>query len=238
MQVTEEMIFLTKCTCPNCSKDFLHPEVRSKFVSLERQDSDFCGYYSSINPIYYQVMVCKFCGYAYTKESSTPLSDYEKSPVKAILCNWHHDSYQYGSLRNLDQAIKAYRLGILCQELRKAKDSVMGSLYLRLAWLHRYQGQQDNEMQALQRAVEFMKRAYERESVSELKLELKMMYILGDLAYRLGDNKEAVQWFFAVTNHEGADNYPVFSRMARSRWQEIREEVKQNKESENKGHTG
>ncbi|AEG59620.1 DUF2225 domain-containing protein [Desulforamulus ruminis] len=230
MQVTEEMIFFAKCTCPNCGKEFEHPEVRSKFVSLEKQDSDFCGYYNNINPVYYQVAVCKHCGYAYTKSSSSPLGEYEKAAVHSILSNWHRDSHQYGGLRTLEQAVKSYKLAILCQELRKAKDSVMGSLYLSLAWLYRYQCRQEEETQALQRAFEFMKRAYERETASELKQELKLMYVLGDLAYRLGNNNEAVQWFYAVTTHEGADQYPVFSRMARSRWQEIREEIKQNRE--------
>ncbi|AEF94552.1 Protein of unknown function DUF2225 [Desulfotomaculum nigrificans CO-1-SRB] len=226
MQVTEEMIFPVQYTCPHCGKQFSHPEVKSKYIIMERQDSDFCSYYAAINPIYYDVLVCRFCGYSYTKETNVPLTDQEKAAIGAILANWHTEGYQYGGLRTLEQAINAYNLAILCQELRNAKDSVKGSLFLRLAWLYRYQGNKEKETVCLQRALEFMIRAYERESGSELKKELRMMYIMGDLAYRLGDIKEAIKWFQAVTNHPGAARYPVYSRMARSRWQDLRQELK------------
>ncbi|MCL5290838.1 MAG: DUF2225 domain-containing protein [Bacillota bacterium] len=229
MQVNEEMIFYAKVNCPNCGKEFLHPEVKTKYISIEKQDSDFCSYYSSINPLFYDVLICKHCGYGFTKETNVPLSEPEKAAINTILSGWHTEGAQYTGLRSLEQAVKAYNLAILCQELRNAKDSVKGSLYLRLGWLYRYQGQKENEAKSLQRALEFLKRAYERESTSEVKKELRMMYLLGDLSYRNGNLKEALQWFQAVTQHPQVDRYPVFARMSRARWQDIREELKQQK---------
>ena len=227
MQVNEEMIFHAKVTCPNCGKDFLHPEVKTKYIALEKQDSDLCAHYSGINPIFYDVMICKHCGYGFTKETNIPLSEPEKASINTILSGWHTEGSQYNGLRTLEQAIKAYNLAILCQELRKAKDSVKGSLYLRLGWLYRYQGHKENEAKSLQRALEFLKKAYEKESTPEVKKELRMMYLIGDLSYRDGNMKEAVQWFYAVTRHPEVDRYPVFARMSRARWQEIRAELKQ-----------
>nr|WP_238472892.1 DUF2225 domain-containing protein [Desulforamulus profundi] len=93
--------------------------------------------------------------------------------------------------------------------------------------LYRYQGHKENEAKSLQRALEFLKKAYEKESTSEVKKELRMMYLIGDLSYRDGNMKEAVQWFYAVTRHPEVDRYPVFARMSRARWQEIRAELKQ-----------
>ncbi|AQS59741.1 DUF2225 domain-containing protein [Desulforamulus ferrireducens] len=228
MQISEDMLFYSKATCPNCGCEFQHPEVRTKYISIEKQDSDFCSYYTGINPIFYDVLICKDCGYAYTKDSSAPLSDAERLAIKTIMSTWRTEGHRYGGLRTLEQAIRLYNLAILCQELRDAKDSVKASLYLRLAWLNRYQGQQENEMKFLQRALEFSKRAFERESFSELKKELRMMYLIGELSFRTGDYKEAVKWFQAVTQHPDADRYPVFSRMARSRWQDARQEYKEN----------
>ncbi|ABO50830.1 Tetratricopeptide domain protein [Desulforamulus reducens MI-1] len=227
MQATMEMIFQAKVTCPNCGQDFLHPEVKSKYISLEKQDSDFCGYYNGINPIFYDVMVCRHCGFGFTKETNRPLDEAEKMSINTILSSWHNDGAQYSGLRTLEQAIKAYNKAILCQELRNAKDSVKGSLYLRLGWLYRYQGNKNNEEQALRRTLEFLRRAYERESSSDAKKELRMIYLIGELSYRNGDLKDAIKWFQAVTTHPEADRYPVFNRLARSRWQDIREEAKQ-----------
>lgn len=227
MNVTEDMIYLANSKCPNCGQEFNHPTVKTRYISLEKQDSDFCGYYSGINPIFYDVMVCKSCGYAYTKETSAPLSEGERASINTILSSWHTDGVQYSGLRTLEQAIKAYNLAILCQELRNAKDSDKGSLYLRLGWLYRYAGQMANEEKALQRALEFLGKAYEREGSSDLKKELRLMYLMGDLSYRNGLLKDAVKWFQAVTQHPNVESYPVFSRMARSRWQDIREEIKQ-----------
>ena len=228
MQISEDMLYYSKMTCPNCRREFQHPEVKSKYISLEKQDSDFCGYYTGINPIFYDVFICKDCGYAFTRDSSTPLLDTERATIKTIMSSWRTEGHQYSGLRTLDQAIKIYNLAILCQELRNAKDSVKSSLYLRLAWLNRYQGNQENEIKALQRALEFSKRVFEREAFSELKKELRMMYLIGELSFRTGDFKDAVKWFQAVIHHPQADSYPIFTRMARSRWQDARQEYKQN----------
>lgn len=228
MEINEDMLYYSKVTCPNCQREFQHPEVKSRFISLEKQDSDFCGYYTGINPIFYDVLICKDCGYAHTKDSSSPVTDAEKATIKTIMSSWHTEGHRYGGLRTLDQAIKIYNLAILCQELRNAKDSVKGSLYLRLGWLYRYKGNQENETKSLQRALEFSKRAFERESFSETKKEIRMMYLIGELSFRTGDYKDAVKWFQAVIHHAAADSYPVFTRMARSRWQDARQEYKQN----------
>ncbi|GAB6180281.1 DUF2225 domain-containing protein [Desulfotomaculum defluvii] len=226
MQLNEEMIFLAKVICPNCGQEFKHPEVKSKYIIVDKQDTDFCAYYTGINPIYYDARVCRHCGFAFTKETSKPLVDNEKSIINNFLTKWQNDGAQYGGIRTLEQAIKAFNKVIVCQELRNAKDSEKGSLYLRLGWLYRYKGDKKNEDQALLRALEFMKRAYEREASPDEKKELRMLYLIGDLSYRSGDFSEAVKWFHSVTIHPSANSYPIFSRMARTRWQTIREEIK------------
>lgn len=223
MHNQQDMIFPVKFTCPNCVKEFNHTEVKSKYVVIERQDTDFCSHFTNINPIFYDVIVCKFCGYSFTRETNTPLSDAEKGSINTILSSWHTDGYQYEGLRTLDMAIKAYNLAIVCQELRNAKDSVKGSLYLRLGWLYRYQENKSNEEKSLQRAFEFLKRAYERETSSDLKKELRMIYLLGELSFRMGNAREAVQWFQTVVSHKDVKQYPVFERMARSRWQDLKQ---------------
>ncbi|MDO7788481.1 DUF2225 domain-containing protein [Desulforamulus aquiferis] len=226
MNKHQDMIFPIKLTCPNCEKEFEHPEVKSKYIVIERQDRDFCSYFAGINPLFYDIMVCKYCGFAFTRETNIPLSEPEKAIIKTILANWHTDGYQYGGVRTLDMAIKAYNLAIVCQELRNAKDSVKGSLYLRLGWLYRYQGNKVSEEKSLQRALEFMKRAYERESTNELKKELRMIYLLGELSHRMGNEREAIQWLQTVISHKEVKRYPIFERMARSLWQDIREQHK------------
>ncbi|MEG6521461.1 DUF2225 domain-containing protein [Desulfotomaculum sp. 1211_IL3151] len=229
MQINEDMIFQVKVTCPNCGQEFMHPEVKTRYIVVEKQDSDLCAHYTGINPVFYDVMVCRYCGFSFTKETNKALSEQEKTTINTILANWPKDGAQYGGLRTLDQAIKVYNKAIVCQELRNAKDSVKGSLYLRLGWLYRYQGNKNNEDQSLLRALEFMRRAYERETSSDAKKELRMMYLIGDLSYRSGDFGGAVKWFHSVTNHPAANSYPVFSRMARSRWQDIREQMQRQK---------
>lgn len=227
MQINEDMIFCVKVTCPNCGQEFLQPEVKTRYIMVEKQDSDFCAYYTGINPVFYDVMVCRYCGFSFTKETNKALTEQEKTTINTILANWPKDGAQYGGLRTLDQAIKAYNKAIVCQELRNARDSVKGSLYLRLGWLYRYQGNKNSEAQAMQRALEFMRRAYEREGSSDVKKELRMIYLIGDLSYRNGYLGEAIKWFQLVTTHPATNSYPVYSRMARSRWQDIRAQMQQ-----------
>ncbi|RYD01874.1 hypothetical protein N752_27505 [Desulforamulus aquiferis] len=71
-----------------------------------------------------------------------------------------------------------------------------------------------------------MKRAYERESTNELKKELRMIYLLGELSHRMGNEREAIQWLQTVISHKEVKRYPIFERMARSLWQDIREQHK------------
>lgn len=223
----DEVTFINNINCPFCEKKFDYREVKSKYLIVERQDSDFCSYYKDINPIYYDVLVCSNCGYAFTKESANAVGQEERGAINDILAKLRINGGSFAGVRTIEQAIRAYNLAIICQELRKAKDSIKGSLYLRLGWLYRYQGNNINEEKSLQKALEHMKRAYEKESTTDIKKELRIMYLIGELSYRTGSVKEAVQWLQSVTFHKEAKNYPVFERMARNRWQDIRQDMKE-----------
>lgn len=222
MNVSAEMFFKTKHRCPNCNKEFFHLHIKSSYIITERQDSDFCSYYKDVNPIFYDIFVCDFCGYSYTKETDDLLSEEEKNRIKLYLSRVDKND-QYGGVRTLEQAINAYILAINCQELRRIKDSIKGSLYLRLAWLYRYQSNEDKEKECLQRTLELYKSYYEKESTGDLKNELHLTYLLGDLCARLGYMNEAVQWFYMITKNQKNNAYPVYVQMARARWQALRQ---------------
>jgi len=57
-------------------------KVKSKDCVVASRDSDFCVYYESVNPLFYEVWVCEHCGYAALQERFENISPIEAKIVK------------------------------------------------------------------------------------------------------------------------------------------------------------
>lgn len=215
-----EYIFTAKKTCPLCRQRVTYTRVKSKYIQLEKMDSDMCGYYHLINPIYYHVTVCSRCGYAFSSDDRLVLGDDKIALIKSKIAS--AKNHDFSGLRTIDQAIHTYQLAITCQSLAGVKNSVIGQLYLRLGCLYRHKKMPKDELECLGKALGYLEHAFENESFKKTATELNIIYLIGDLNNRMGKASRAVSWFNMVVNHPAKNEYPYIARQARERWQEIR----------------
>jgi len=220
----EDWLFNRKYTCPLCRKETSSLMPRSKYVQVSRTDTDLCTYYRLVNPTFYYVVVCTHCGFAFPQDARDPLRP-------AVFRELEKDMpftgapEQFSGLRNIDRAIETYRLVVKCQALVKAKNSLLGRLYLRLGCLYRQKGVPEEEQECLQKARDYLEQAYTGEYITDPRGEMNLIYLVGELYGRLGNVAEAIQWFSKVTTHPYRNSYRYIVNRARDRWQELKKRV-------------
>ncbi|MBO8137518.1 MAG: DUF2225 domain-containing protein [Desulfotomaculum sp.] len=219
----QEMLYEKKLTCPVCQKKFSTPRPLSKYIRISQTDSDFCNHYEGLNPIFYEVAVCPKCNYAFTDDTPDKLGPTALKNISDVLENL--PKKDYSTTRDIDTAVETYILAILCQTAYENRDSIIARLYLRMAWLYRYKKNIEKEKTYLQMALEKYLSAFNKEKF-EPKTELQLTYLVGELYNRLGDPKNAIQWFSSLVMHPKKDQYPAIVHKAREQWQDLREKMK------------
>lgn len=212
--------------CPVCGNTFEATKVKMKASRVSSRDTDFCVYYEGINPIFYDVWVCEFCGYAMQQDK---FLDINLKDIKIIKENvqprWNKRSY--AGERNIDTAIESFKLALYSLQLRKAKNSDMAKVCLRLAWLYRMK-KDEKESDFLNFALRCYSEAYEKEPFPVEKLdEFTCMYMIGELNRRVGNNEAAIQWFSRLIGSPEARRKPTLIDSARDQFQLVKEQMNQ-----------
>ncbi|MFZ5644509.1 MAG: DUF2225 domain-containing protein [Bacillota bacterium] len=221
----DEVFFKKEYTCPLCRKKFGSLKPRQKYIVIERTDEDFCTYYKTVNPLFYEINVCPLCGYSFNNSTSGPVKiEIKDSLIKILTDIWGQANYC--GLRELESAIETFKLAIECQRGRGADDGAMGKLFLKLAWLYRYsRDNNDHEQKNLEKALYHLSKSFENGSEGP-KEEMNLMFLLGQLSRMLGYDKDAVNWFIRITQHPDKKSYPYMVNRARDAWQNLRAELK------------
>lgn len=187
-------IYNSTITCPVCEKQIQVTKVRSKFVKLIKQDEDFCPYYELTNPIFYEAWICGNCGYA---AHSTIFDDAVNNDREVIIeklkGKWRKRDFT--GERDVNKALEAFKIVLYNLQIRSGSFSESAKICLRIAWLYRYKGEWVNEYKFIRYSYDYYKKSYSAEHLTNGKLdEYTCMYIIGELARRLGDNEEALLW--------------------------------------------
>lgn len=215
-------LYDTKKECIYCYKTFTTKKVRSKFIRISKRDSDFCNHYEGVNPYYYEVFVCTHCNFAFT-EKFQPL----KVANKAVIKERYIDNASITNLngeRGFAEAVKSFKLAILCANLAGESHYLLAGLCLKLAWLYRFEGNKVEENRFLKSALENYIKTYELENGTGYN-KASLLYIIGELEYRLGGYERAQKWFSILLSDKTLD--PKIVNIAKDRWQEIRYERQQ-----------
>ncbi|KJS83834.1 MAG: hypothetical protein JM58_11945 [Peptococcaceae bacterium BICA1-8] len=204
--------------CLYCNKTFITKKVRSKFIRIKKRDSDLCNHYEGINPYYYEVFVCSHCNYAFT-ERFQPINNICNEIIKeryiknTALANLNGE-------RSLEQAVKAFKLALLCATLAGESSYILAGLCLKLAWLYRYDNNNE-ETRFLNNALDNYIKTYEQGDIATLN-KASLLYIIGELENSLGDYERARRWFSILLSDKTLD--PKIVKIAKDRWQELRYE--------------
>lgn len=215
-------LFQAKVLCVCCENTFLSSRVRPSFKKAIRTDSDFCSHYKDeVNPDFYVVRVCPYCGFASTENALQELTPRQKEMyMNRIGKSWVHRDY--GGKRTWEQALDCYKLALLCAQTVGDKDRVIAGLLHHIAWMYRLRDNKEQEMRFLRYALEAYIRVYELEGVNINNARL--MYLIGELHRRLDEPYEAVKWFARVVNDKRIMDAGMI-KASREAWQSLREEM-------------
>lgn len=208
-----------KCAC--CETTFSTSRVRPSFKKSIRNDSDFCAYFKTVNPDFYVVRVCPYCGFASTESFSDNLSLKQKEAyMEKIGRYWY--AKDYGMERTEEEALECYKLCLLTAQTIDESIRIIAGLLHHIAWIYRYREDKEQEKRFLTYALDAYIKVFEteRDALSNARL----MYLIGELNRRLDRNHEAVRWFGRVINDKKIMDASMI-RASREMWQTIREDM-------------
>ena len=137
-----DSLYSKEVVCPVCSKKINVTKVKSRACKVLKRDSDFCVHYEGINPIFYDAWVCENCGYASQADKFLDITHREADKLKAkLMTKWKKHSLD--GERDIDTAIEAFKLVLISHQFRDVKSSELAKVCIRIAWLYRYMGDQE-----------------------------------------------------------------------------------------------
>ena len=200
----EKHIFDKEVICPVCQHKFKTKVVKTKSPRIASKDSDFFIRYSVANPYFYDVWICNSCGYAAMKIDFDKIKSYKKDLIlKNITSKWKPRDYPV--ILDEKLAIERYKLALLNAVVGEFNSSTKAMILLKIAWMYRLLEDKTHEDVYLKQALDSFKDAYTKENFPMYGLEREsLMYLIGELNRRLGNNNEALIWYSKVLTTIGA----------------------------------
>lgn len=207
-------------TCPYCKKAFKTLRVRGSKLQVESVDVDMRNRYRGVEPLYFDVVTCPHCLYsAITDDFKSP--DLLKADLSEIKALQGKVNVLSGAQRDTFSIFAGYYLALLCAPKCFVKHhQATAKLLLKLSRVYQDCGDQAMELETSRRALDAYMHIYINEE-STPEMDQQLCLIMGELYLKLGDTKQARDFFFkAKTNRLGAQ---VLKTQAENRLGEIRE---------------
>lgn len=231
-----EPLYDKKYQCPLCLKSFTSKKVRSRFIKPQTVESDFGPIYKEgerNNPLFYYVIVCPQCGFAFTEEFGRNISQTGRQQVMQEITTKMDKSTDYCTSRDFEMAVRTYKLAIYTGQLVKEKHTVFANICLRLSWLYRGAGRIAEEQRFLQLAATEFEQSYIISDFNpDTVPEMQILYLIGELNRKLGKYNEAVRYFSMVAEHQERSRYIKYVNLAREQWKKAVEEYREKKETD------
>ncbi|MGO4496522.1 DUF2225 domain-containing protein [Paenibacillus sp. 2RAB27] len=216
-----EPLYEISVTCTYCTNTFKSKKVRPSFKKASKSDSDFCIHYKDVNPDYYVVRICPFCGYAHTENFSDKWTPGERAMFhEKVAQNW--SMRDYCKERTWEDSLQCFKLALLSAQIKNEKSRVVAGLLHHLAWLYRIKGDWEQEERFLSFALDAYVNVFETEGM-DLN-NAKLMYLMGELNRRLKRFPDAVKWFSRIINDRKIMDAGMI-RASREQWVTTREDM-------------
>ena len=97
---------------------------------------------------------------------------------------------------------------------------------MRIAWLYRYKQNEEQEIRFMKLARYEYEESYSTGDYSGTQIsEIRILYLVGELSRRIGDNQQAMKYFSSVLEKQKFSVETSIIQMARDRWSDIKEEI-------------
>lgn len=210
--------------CLYCQKEFQTKKVRQSKISVKKVDGDFCNHFRGENPYFYEVKVCPFCGFAFTRQFS-PVSPARKEHLEKEYISKVEVPRVCGE-RTWEDALRSFKLALFCGNLLHEKKYLLANLCLKIAWLYRYEGDEEEEKRFLINALELYLDIYEGKVIDDASINPNVLvYLIGELNGRLGYYEETRTWFSYLLTDNSVE--PRVKKWTKNRWAEYRRKRKE-----------
>lgn len=210
----EDLIFDKSYTCPVCDNEFKSRMVRTGKVRLIGADSDLRPKYQGVDSLKYDAILCPKCGYAaLNRYFNFVMSGQAKSIKEKITATFKYQP-ESSKVYSYDDALMRHKMALLNTIVKSGKNSEKAYTCLKMAWLYRgkreslLQGDYtkeeiaelvEEEKELLTNAYEGFEAAFGKEDFPMCGMdEYTMMYLLAELARRIGRNEEAKRYVSKV----------------------------------------
>lgn len=211
--------------CPICEMKFSSLAIRSSAIYFEKRESDFHNIYRGLNPLHYSIAVCPKCNYAASQKSfSQKLSSVKLGQLKQALAILDARDTNFTKERDLSTALESLQLAIRTAQLKKSSYGEIAGLLHAVAWICRENCNEKLEKMYLKQAREYYQLGYEQSTSNIGNLsDIQVSYLIGEISLRLGQYREAIQWFNLTINNPNIKLNRGLETQTRDQWSLARE---------------
>lgn len=210
----EDLIFDKSYTCPVCDNEFKSRMVRTGKVRPGGADSDLRPKYLGMDPLKYDAILCPKCGYAALNRYFNFVMSGQAKNIKEKISATFKYQPESGKIYSYDDALMRHKMALLNTIVKGGKNSEKAYTCLKMAWLCRgkremllqgdYKKEKiselvEEEKELLSNAYDGFEAAFGKEDFPMCGMdEYTMMYLLAELARRIGKNEEAKRYVSKV----------------------------------------
>ena len=188
------LIYEKEMECPLCKGKIIKKCVKGSRNRLIRTDVDLCPHYHKVNPLFYEVIVCEYCGFAQlNKKDEMPTPAEGELICKNVCMNFTQRHYH--TFYTAEEAVERYKLALVNAIARNGTMGERAYILLKIAWVYREMEKQEEEIDHLIKARKAFMIAYQSEEFPIFELqEVVVTYLVAAISYEIGEYKEAKKW--------------------------------------------
>ena len=134
--VEEDFLFEKSYECPVCYKEFKERTLRTGKARLIKTDMDLRPTFEGIEPLKYDVVQCKECGFTALTRYFVPMTVVQRKAImEKITPNFKKTEDK--KLYSYDDAVARYRMALVNSVVKQSKASEKAYVCLRGGWLCR-----------------------------------------------------------------------------------------------------
>lgn len=219
--------------CPVCHQTFTTPVLSITKLQVKSIDHDLRKRYRNTEPLWYRIWHCPHCYYAALEqqfEEGVDTSLHKDEVMKAMSIFKDAEVLTYTEPRTINQVLTSIYLALLWARFWDLDYSLRAKLWLYLSWLYDDLGEKELYLKTSEKALEYYRRMYYTYTQEfDPVVEQTCFLVISELFIRLGDFKNAYDSLQHVITLKNGKR--LYITDARSRLSEVREMMKENRES-------
>lgn len=205
----ESLLYDRSIRCPVCNDKFMARTIKSGSAKLQDTGLDLRPYYTGIDPIVYDVVSCNTCGYTALNRNFNKVSDRQAKLVKEKI-SMKYVAKTYPQVYDYEIALGRYKLALYNDVVIGRNDVNKAYLCLKTSWVieglmtsltdeKRIETLKEERKAFVNNAFKGFIKAYDGLVFPVFGMnEATYHYLLGALAYELGDMKNTGFWLGKV----------------------------------------